>query len=84
MDKPFCTSCSSHPVCAHSVQSKYGMLNSLLANKRSVRRMCSSDDDCCVALHDQDLSDAEWQILEVRVCLFVGISLGITLMPLVV
>ena len=49
-------------------QSKYGMLKSLLANKRSVRRMCASDDDCCSALHDQDLSDAEWQIIEVSVC----------------
>ena len=48
--------------------SKYGMLKSLLANKRSVRRMAASDDDCCSALHDQDLSDAEWQIIEVSVC----------------
>ena len=48
-------------------QSKYGMLNSLLANKESVRRMCASDDECCRALHDQDLSDTEWQIVEVRV-----------------
>ena len=47
-------------------QSKYGMLNSLLANKESVRRMCASDDECCSALHDQDLSDTEWQIVEVR------------------
>ena len=47
-------------------QSKYGMLKSLLANKGSVRRMCASDDECCSALHDQDLSDAEWKIIEVR------------------
>ena len=31
--------------------------------------MCASDDDCCSALHDQDLSDTEWQIVEVSVCL---------------
>ena len=30
--------------------------------------MCASDDECCSALHDQDLLDAEWQIIEVRVC----------------
>ena len=51
-------------------QSKYGMLKSLVANKGSVRRMCASDDECCSALHDQDLSDAEWQIIEVRLFLF--------------
>ena len=68
VDRVFCTSCSSNTVCAHSVAFKYGMLKSLLANKRSVRRMCASDDDCCSALHDQYLSDAEWQIIEVSVC----------------
>ena len=31
--------------------------------------MCASKDDCCIALHDQDLLDAEWQIIEVSVCL---------------
>ena len=49
-------------------QSKYGMLKSLLANKRSVRRMAASADECCSALHDQDLSDAEWHVVEVSVC----------------
>ena len=40
--------------------------------------MCASDDDeSCSALHDQDLSDAEWQIVEVSVC-FAGRSLELT------
>ena len=30
--------------------------------------MAASDDDCCSALHDQDLSDTEWQIVEVSGC----------------
>ena len=30
--------------------------------------MAASDDESCSALHDQDLSDSEWQIVEVSVC----------------
>ena len=42
--------------------------------------MCASDDESCSALHDQDLSDTEWQIVEVSVCWFVaGKSSTITL-----
>ena len=46
-------------------QSKYGMLQSLIANKDTIRALCASDDDECQALHDKDLSDAEWKTLEV-------------------
>lgn len=54
-------------------QSKYGMLNSVLVNKDTLRAMCASDDDECKAIHDKDLTDAEWTTLQVRfVLLFIG------------
>ena len=46
-------------------QSKYGMLNSLVINKDNIRAMCASDDEECKSLHDKDLSEQEWKIIEV-------------------
>ena len=50
-------------------QSKFYMLRSLVANKPKIRAMCASGTEECKALHDQDLSDIEWKMIEVRAVL---------------
>ena len=46
-------------------QSKFKMLWSICQNKAIVRAMCASADEECQVLHDQDLTDEEWKMIEV-------------------
>ena len=46
-------------------QSKYLMLDSVIRSKATIRVLCASDDEDCKSLHEKDLTDAEWKLLEV-------------------
>lgn len=46
-------------------QSKYGMLDSLLKNKQHIRPLCANEDEECNSIHDKDLTDLQWDLLEV-------------------
>jgi hypothetical protein len=46
-------------------QSKYLMLDSVIRNKATIRVLCASDDEDCKSLHEKDMTDAEWRLLEV-------------------
>jgi hypothetical protein len=46
-------------------QSKYGMLDSLLKNKQHIRTLCANAGEECTSIHDKDLTDLQWDLLEV-------------------
>ena len=46
-------------------QSKAGMLASLVQNKQLIRPICASDKEELQSMHDKDLSDTEWKLVEV-------------------
>ena len=46
-------------------QSKYGMLDPLLKNKQHIRPLCANEDEECTSIHDKDLTDLQWDLLEV-------------------
>lgn len=48
---------------------KFLMLRSVYLNKDRIRAMCESDDVECKALHGNDMTDEQWDIL--KVCIFV-------------
>jgi hypothetical protein len=41
------------------------MIRSVVLNKQKIRAMCESEDEECKALRGKDLSDEQWQIMEV-------------------
>ena len=75
VDRLFCTSCSSNAVCAHSVAVKVWDVEIFSCKQGIGEKDGESDDDGCIALHDQDLSDAEWQIVEVSAFFCAAITL---------
>lgn len=46
-------------------QSKYFMLQSVISNAATIRRMCRDDLEEHKSVHGLDLTDEEWKILEV-------------------
>ena len=64
-------------------QSKYKMIWTLLQNKDIVRYMCKSLDEECQSLQGQDLSDHQWDVIQVIHVIWVFIRLNIYLPYLV-
>jgi hypothetical protein len=48
-------------------QSKHRVLSNLVKNRGIIRPMCASEDEECASIRGQDLSDDEWNIVQVMI-----------------